>query len=46
MYRRQTSPIAPLTMTRKGADTKAAINPPLLDADPSKKPATTPEPTA
>jgi len=45
MYSRQTSSIAPLTMTRKGADALTAANPPLLDVDPRKKPSTPTEPT-
>lgn len=37
MYHRQTSAVAPLTFTRKGADALTQSNPPLLDSDPSKK---------
>ena len=36
--KRQTSAVAPLTMTRKGADDQTRINPPLLDSDPTKLP--------
>lgn len=47
MYHRQQSALAPLTLTRKGAEAKTAANPPLLDSDPTKikKPSTTTEPT-
>lgn len=45
MVKRQQSAIAPLTMTRKGAEAKAAANPPLLDTDPSKVKKTPENPT-
>ncbi len=45
MYSRQTSTLAPLTMTRKGAAKLTIRNPPLLDADPRKVPPTPTEPT-
>jgi len=36
MVSRQQSPIAPLTLTRKGADSLNQLNPPILEADPTK----------
>lgn len=39
VMKRQSSPIAPLTMTAGGAERKTIENPPLLDADPTKVPA-------
>lgn len=35
-WKRQRSQIAPLTMTAKGAEDLTRINPPVLDADPTK----------
>jgi hypothetical protein len=37
IVKRQQSPVAPLTITAKGAETKTAAAPPLLDRDPTKK---------
>lgn len=34
--KRQTSAIAPLTLTASGAERKTIANPPMLDADPTK----------
>lgn len=34
--KRQTSKVAPLTLTAAGAERKIAANPPLLDSDPTK----------
>jgi hypothetical protein len=36
--KRQTSTVAPLTLTAKQADDHTRINPPLLDSDPTKLP--------
>lgn len=38
IVKRQQSVVAPLTLTRKGAEQKAVTNPPLLAADPTKIP--------
>ncbi len=44
--KRASSPLAPLTLTSKGADQRNADNPPLLPADPSKVPTTAPPGTS
>jgi hypothetical protein len=36
--KRQSSQVAPLTLTQKGADDLTKIKPPLLDSDPTKAP--------
>ena len=36
--KRQSSQVAPLTMTQKGADALTQSKPPLLDSDPTKLP--------
>lgn len=42
--KRSSSPVAPLTLTAKGAEAKAAENPPLLPADPTRVPSPPKEP--
>lgn len=37
IIKRQNSPVQPLSMTSKGAETKTADNPPVLAVDPTKK---------
>lgn len=36
MYQRQTSALAPLTLTKAGAEAKTAANPPIMPVDPTK----------
>jgi hypothetical protein len=38
LTKRQSSPVAPLTLTAKGAERLTQLNPPLLDSDPTKIP--------
>lgn len=37
IWKRQVSPVAPLTLTRTGADQMKASTPPLLDSDPTRR---------
>lgn len=38
IVKRQSSAVAPLTLTAAGAEKKTATNPPMLEADPTKNP--------